>query len=202
MIKVALTGGIGSGKSFVAGIFEALAIPVFYADEQAKRLMNLDESIRQQLLDWFGHTVFLASGAINTVALANHIFQDDVARKKVNDLIHRAVYQSFNLWTAQQESAYVLMEAAIIFESGGYKNFDKSILVTAPKALKIERLLKRSFSSIEEIEDRMKAQWSDEEKLKLADYVIVNDDSTSLELSVKRIHEELILQSVSSKKIN
>lgn len=200
MIKVALTGGIGSGKSFIARLFEQRGIPVFYADDQAKQLMNTELSIQEQLKSWFGKDIYMESGQLDTRALATGIFKNDEARKLVNELVHHAVYKAFNAWVAAQTAPFALMEAAIIFESGGYKNFDKSILVVAPKALKIKRLLDRGFQSEQEIGDRMNAQWLDEDKIKLADYVIFNDEKESLDFQIARIFDELIAFSLSAGK--
>jgi dephospho-CoA kinase len=191
MITVGLTGGLGSGKTTVAKVFQTLGIPVFYADDEAKELTNASPEIRQGLLSTFGPELY-ASGSLNKVLLASIIFNNPDALARVNRLIHPAVQQAFAAWAARQHSVYVVQEAAILFETGGYKNFDKMVLVTAPQELRITRVIQRSGWSREEALQRMANQWDENQKIPLADFVILNDGSQPLLPQILAIHENLI----------
>lgn len=191
MMKVGLTGGLGSGKTTVAKVFETLGIPVFYADDEAKSIANTSEKVKQQLVDQFG-TALYTGGELNRTMLAQLIFNDAEAIKKVNAIIHPAVAQSFENWVARQKSPYVLQEAAILFETGGHARFNKMIMVSAPEALRIERVMQRSGWTREEVLQRMSNQWGESQKLALADFVILNDGSKPLLPQILVIHENLI----------
>lgn len=182
---VGLTGGIGSGKTTVARFFEELGIPVYIADEAGKRLLATSEEIKKEVTAIFGEQAYDASGP-NRAYIASRVFNDSEKLEALNALIHPAVARDFETWIAGQNSPYVIYEAAILFETGGYKKCDYNILVTAPKEERVKRLQKRDNSKIEEIEARMANQWSDKEKLKLADFVIEN---TSLSLTKSKVAE-------------
>jgi len=143
MICVAITGGIGSGKSVVCKIFEKLSIPVFNADFEAKKLMNSSTEIRNKLIDLFGSDIYQSNGDIHRKKMADLIFNNNFALQKVNEIVHPEVRKRFGEWAKEQNSPYVIQEAAIIFESGQFHSFDKIITVTAPSELKIERVMKR-----------------------------------------------------------
>ncbi|MGY5847998.1 dephospho-CoA kinase [Salegentibacter sp. HM20] len=185
MKVVGLTGGIGSGKTTVAGFFKELGIPVYIADEAGKRLLATSKAIRQEVIDIFGEQAYNGI-APNRAYIASRVFKDAEQLAALNAVIHPAVARDFETWIAAQNSPYVIYEAAILFETGGYKKCDYNILVTAPKKERVKRLQKRDKSKIEEIEARMANQWSDKEKLKLADFVIEN---TSLSLTKSKVAE-------------
>ena len=191
MIKVGLTGGIGSGKSTVAAIFEKLNIPVFYADNEAKWILNHDLAVKEQLVALFGSDIY-DNESLNRKKLADIIFNNEDAIRDVNAVVHPAVADRFKSWSLVQDAPYVLQEAAISFETGGYKRMDKNILVTAPKQLRIERIMNRDNASQEEVESRMANQWDENEKKPLADFVILNDGSEMLLPQIRQIHENLL----------
>jgi dephospho-CoA kinase len=191
MMKVGLTGGLGSGKTTVAKIFEILRIPVFYADDEAKNITNTSAAVKAQLISAFGRELYKA-GELDRALLASLIFNDAEAIKTVNGIIHPAVADAFAIWVQQQKSPYVLQEAAILFETGGYKRFDKMILVSAPVELRLTRVIKRSGWTNEEARQRLANQWDESQKIALADFVILNDGSKPLLPQILAIHENLI----------
>jgi len=182
---IGLTGGIGSGKTTVAKMFEELGISVYIADIEARKLSNRSKVIRRKLTELLGPQAYIDT-QLNREFVAQMIFNDADLLKKVNAIIHPKVASHFKRWVKKQQGPYVIKEAAILFENGGYKQCDKTILVVAPKAVRIERLLARDNSNKAEIEARMKNQWSDSEKKKLADIIIEN---THLETTRKRVLE-------------
>lgn len=191
MLDIGLTGGIGSGKTTVARIFEEFGVPCYYADTRAKEIMNEDEELRSALISEFGPDVY-ADGVLNRGFLAQIIFEDSSARDEVNALVHPAVGRDYEEWKAAQKAPYVLKEAAILFETGGYKMSDAVILVTAPEEVRIDRVMKRDSTSREKVKARMDAQWSDAKKEQLADFIIFNDGKQLLIPQVKQIHETIL----------
>ena len=179
MIKIGITGGIGSGKSVVASLFQLLGVPVYIADEESKRLTNRSATIRQQLIALYGEAIYTAEG-LNKPLLASKIFQDPEQLRIVNGIIHPEVKRHFEAWTAQQTTPLCAIESAILFESGFDKVVDTSLMVYAPKALRIERATARDAASREAIQRRIGSQMADEEKRKLADHLIYNDDQQPL----------------------
>jgi len=191
---VGLTGGIGSGKTTVANMFRHLGAPIYIADEEAKKLMATSKIIKRKLIELFGDDAYI-NGELNKTYIAKTIFNDKTFLEKMNAIIHPRVGIHFKKWAAKQNAPYVIKEAAVIFENGTYKQFDCLITITAPKDLKIQRLLKRDNSTIEKIEAIMKNQWSDEEKIKLSDFVIVNSEFEKTVQQVAKIHK-LILKNI------
>jgi len=192
MIKVGLTGNIGSGKTMVSVIFNKLGVPVFHADLEAKKLFNR-EGIRNQIRDIFGDQVFESSGEINRKALAEIVFDHKAQLAQLNGIIHPAVRTEYEEWCGLHAgSVYAVYEAAILFESGHYKTMDKVICVTAPEELRIQRVMERDQVTREEVERRIANQWPEEKKTAMADFVIVNDGSESLIEQVRKAHKELI----------
>lgn len=185
MIVVGLTGGIGSGKTTVAKQFLRLGIPVYIADDEAKKLMNCSKVIKRKLIKLFGDEAYL-DNQLNKPFIANIIFNDKTYLQQMNNIVHPRVAAHFKKWVAKQNSSYVIKEVAILFENGGYKQCDYVITVTAPKEIRMERLLKRDNTTYEKVEAIMKNQWSDEEKIKLSDYVITN---TQLEKTINQVSE-------------
>ena len=188
---IGLTGGIGSGKSKVALRFLALGIPCYIADDRAKDLMNASAHLKEAVCKVFGSESYL-DGVLNRPYIANLVFKDASALAQLNALVHPAVAQDFIEWVAVQEAPYVIKEAAILFENGGSKLCDSVILITAPEALRLKRLLERDNSTVEAIQDRMSKQWSDDRKIPLADYHIENMEWDDTVLKIDSIHQELI----------
>lgn len=191
MRVIGLTGGIGSGKTTVAKIFGELQVPVYIADESAKRLMNDSEKVKKAVIALLGQEAY-ESGRLNRKYIASVVFNSEEKLRDLNAIIHPAVARDFKEWLQKQSAAYVLYEAAILMESERHSSFDKIILVTAPYELRIKRLKERDQSSREEIEARMKHQWSDDKKRTYADYEIVNTDLASTREQVKIIHEIML----------
>lgn len=192
MLLVGITGGIGSGKSIVCRVLSELGYPVFYSDKVAKELLFNDKSVHQQLLESIGEHVFDTSGIPDRQKLSDLIFSNDEIRKKVNSIIHPLVRSSFEKFAAESRSEFVFNEAAILFETGSYKNFDVNVLVTAPLELRIQRVLQRDKTDRESIMDRIRAQWSDEVKRDLADYILVNDEKSPLLDQIENLLADLI----------
>lgn len=191
MKVVGLTGGIGSGKTTVAGFFKELNIPVYIADEAGKRLMNTSSEIRREIIVLFGEDAY-QDNLPDRKFIASKVFNDKELLSKLNEIIHPAVEKDFNNWLKDQFSEYVIYEAAILFETGGYKKCDWTILVTASENLRIERLQKRDDSSVEEIKERMNNQWDDGKKSKMADFLINNEELTETKLQVEDIHQQIL----------
>lgn len=178
--KVGITGGIGSGKSYVCQILEKLNYPVYYSDAASKILTDTHPIIQQGLLDLIGEEVYV-DGKLNKPFLASKIFQDDELRMKVNALIHPIVRQDFSDFASSHSPGIVFNEAAILFETGAFKTLDFNVLVTADLEIRIERTMLRDGLSREEVLQRIAKQWEDEKKMELADFVIYNDGRPLLE---------------------
>jgi len=191
MLKVGITGGIGSGKTTVCKMFETLGIPVYYADTQAKLLMNTDPELKASLQGYFGSEIYV-DGILVRHQLAEIIFNDPSALEKVNSWVHPAVARDFERWCKMHPSPYVLEEAAIIFESNITQRFEKVILVTAPDDIRIERVCARDQVAPEIVRKRMDNQWPEEKKIALADYVIYNDNVQLIAPQVMSIHKNLL----------
>lgn len=177
MIKVGVTGGIGSGKSTVCKVFAALGIPVFEADPVAKELMNTNPELAEQLISLFGPSVYLPDHTIDRKYLARIVFNDSSLLEKLNKVVHPVVRDAFNNWCEKQKAPYIIHEAAILFESGFYKMMDKTIAVVADESERISRVTKRDELTSEQVHDRIRNQLSDEQRMKLADFVIRNNDN-------------------------
>jgi dephospho-CoA kinase len=191
MLKVGITGGIGSGKTTVCKVFETLGIPVYNADTQAKLLMNTDTELKATLQAYFGNEIYHV-GVLVRHKLAEIIFNDPAALEKANSWVHPAVARDFERWCSLQTSPYVLEEAAIIFESNISHRFEKIILVTAPDDLRIERVCARDHVAPEIVRKRMDNQWPEEKKIILADYIIHNDNIHLITPQVMEIHKNLL----------
>jgi dephospho-CoA kinase len=188
---VGITGGIGSGKSTVCRIFSALGIPVFNADEEAKTLYA-DRNVREQVTALLGPGAY-KDGRLDRAAVAKKVFSDKQLLSRLNAIIHPAVQHRFAEWCKGfSASPYVLKEAAILFESGTDKDTDAVITVVAPKAVKVARVMQRDQVSSEEVEKRMKSQWSDEEKTGRSAFVIHNDEQQLLIPQVLKVHQALL----------
>lgn len=190
-LTIGITGGIGSGKSTVCRIFKILGIPVFEADLVAKTLINSNAGIKNGMVAIFGKDIYGADNRINRKLLANLIFTDDLLLEKVNQLVHPAVRNEFLNWSKIQDSEYIIHEAAILFESGFYKMMDYNILVSAPEELRIDRVSKRENITPEMVRKRMAKQWSDEEKRKLTNLELVNDNKKLIITQILEIDKKL-----------
>lgn len=197
MKTIGLTGGIGSGKSTVLAIFKALSIPVYKADERSKLLLNNNDLLKSKLEHEFGE--IYKDGKIDKVLFASIIFSNEQKRALANSIIHPFVREDFKSWLEVQNSPYVIQEAAILFETGAYKLFDFTILITAPEELRIKRIHLRDKSETEEIKKRMESQWKDEAKIPLSDFQILNDEKHSLIKQVLAIDSALRKQIKSDK---
>lgn len=179
MKRIGLSGGIGSGKSYVAEILEKMGFPVYYSDARAKALTDTHPHIKSELIKRFGTSIY-EDGVLNRKALASLIFDSDADRLFVNNLIHPIVRADFDAWCAQQHSSLVFNEAAILFETGAYQQFDATVLVIAPLETRIERIMQRDRCTHEQAEARIQSQWSDEQKMPLATCIVMNDGTIPL----------------------
>lgn len=192
MIRVALTGNIGSGKSTVSLIFSALEVPIFIADLEAKKLYA-DQEVKNEVRKKIGDSVFNTSNEVDFKALADVIFNDNAALIEINKIIHPLTLAKYKAWLANKaDSAYTIHESAILFENNLQHHFDRAINVTAPMDVRLNRVCKRDNISMDRIRERMKNQMSEEEKNKLADYIIENDGTQFLIPQVINIHNQLI----------
>jgi dephospho-CoA kinase len=189
MLTIGITGGIGSGKSFICKKFESLGVPVYYADERAKYLMQHDENLKEKLMAAFGNEIY-TDGQLNKKVLSEKVFNNPEALQKLNSLVHPAVYRDTENWMKlHSNKPYVIKEAALFFETGSYKMLDKTILVSAPEEIRIARVMERDKVSKTDVEARMKNQMSDEDKMTLADYIINNDGKRELDRLVSRFND-------------
>ena len=195
MLKIGITGGIGTGKSTICDIFALLGIPVYNADKAAKRLMATNEGLKKQLIATFGTAAFTNTGDLDTTYIANKVFTDEKALKHLNALVHPAVLADFDQWCSQQQAPYVLKEAALLIESGSYKQCDFTILVESPLALRIQRLLSRDNSSEAQIRARIANQLPEEEKAKVANYLLLNDEKHLLIPQILALHTQFLIAS-------
>lgn len=191
MMWVGLTGGIGSGKTTVATIFKQLGVAVYPADERTKELYAESPELREGVIQLLGEESYQGN-QLQREVVANKVFGRPELLAQLNALVHPVVGADFEQWAARQAGPYLVEEAAILFETGIYKRMARNILVTAPRELRIQRVVQRSGLSEAEVAQRMDRQWPDEQKIPLADYVIYNNGETSLIHQVLKIHEDLI----------
>lgn len=188
---IGLTGGIGSGKTTVSGMFAELGVPVYNSDLEAKRLMQTSTSLRKKISALLGDEAYKGK-SLQRPYIAGKVFKDADLLKKLNAIVHPAVKKHFRKWVARQDFPYVIQEAAILFENGSYTAFDSMILVTAPEEIRIGRIQERDGSTRESILERIGHQWKDDRKAALADYVIENTDLALTRNQVAVIHAELL----------
>ena len=191
MLKVGITGGIGSGKSTVCRVFSVLGIPVFESDKIARELMNTDTEIKQQLVDLFGTAVYLPDHTINRKYLAGIVFNNPSLLAQLNTIVHPVVRKTFFDWCEKQQTPYIIHEAAILFESGFYKMMDKTITVITSEHERIQRVMKRDGITLEMVNERIKNQWNDQQRMELADFVIGNNDDELVIPQVIEIDKKL-----------
>ena len=191
MLKIGITGGIGSGKTTVAKVFEVLGIPVYYADEAAKEIMHKNEPLKQQLIFYFGKDTYV-DGKLNRKHLSSIVFADKEKLELLNSLVHPVTIADAEQWFKQQQSPYVLKEAALLFESGAAEGLDYVIGVTAPSAIRIKRVMDRDGVTADEVKKRMLNQIDETIKICLCDFIIHNDEQQMILPQVLQLHEELL----------
>ena len=194
MMVVGLTGGIGSGKSTIAKAFAALGIAVFNSDEQAKALIATDAQVKKRIIAAFGEEAY-HNGEYNRAYIAQIVFNNSEKLAILNGIVHPALAEYFKQWAKAQTSPYVLKEAAILFESGSYKDCDYIITVTAPEEVRIARVMARDHCTEAQVRARMAQQWSDAQRIALSNAVIENIDLEKAKKEVRRINNELRMTS-------
>jgi dephospho-CoA kinase len=193
MLKIGITGNIGSGKTTVSKMFELLGIPVFYADDAAKSIMVNDTLLIKQIKQEFGDEAYFSDGTLNRKYIAGIVFNNETQLAKLNSLTHPAVFRAFDNWVAQvKNTPYIIKEAALLFESTSYKMCDKSTMVAAPLETRIQRVMQRDGISRDEVEKRDSRQFTEEKKIALADYVIRNDETELVIPQVLKLNKEFL----------
>jgi dephospho-CoA kinase len=192
MIKVGVTGGIGSGKSTVCKVFELLGVPVYYADAESQILLQTNQEIQLAIIKLFGNDILSLEGVIDRKKIADVVFNDSQKLKNLNAIMHPAVFNHFENWVKKQVSPYVIKEAAILFESGADKQLNKIITVTCPMNIRIDRVVKRDRITYQSVEQRILNQWSDEEKIKHSQFVINNDEHNLIIPQILSINHQLL----------
>ena len=196
MRVIGLTGGIGSGKSYIASIFETLGVPVYNADIQAKKLIQTHPDAITAIKDAFGSSSYLSDGTLNKKWIASLVFKNKEKLKVLNTIVHPLVQSDFESWCDKwrqtKTQKYVLKEAAILFETGSYKKIDATILVTSSKKIRIQRVISRDTCTVAQVEQRMNNQWDDAKKIPLADYILDNSENSSIKDEVRKLHQQLM----------
>ena len=190
MKKIGITGNIGSGKSFVCKMFENLGIPVFYSDDETKKLY-LIPSVKELIVNRFGHEVYFDDGTLNKKLLSYHLFKNEEAMRFIESALYPALNHRFDEWCEQQTTPYVLYESAILFEKNYEKFFDKIIFVSASEDIRLQRVMKRDDCTEENVRSRMRLQMSEETKISRADFVIYNDGVRAVEPQIWEINKLL-----------
>ena len=190
MLKIGLTGGIGSGKSTVAKVFEVLGMPVYYADDAAKKLMNEEGSLKQQIQKIFGATAY-RNGQLDRKYVADIVFKKPDKLQLLNALVHPATINDAQKWMQRQRTSYAIKEAALIFESGAQQQLDYVIGVYAPTPLRIQRTMQRDGITEEEVIARINKQMDENSKMQLCDFVIINDEEQLLIPQVVEVHKKI-----------
>ena len=191
MLRIGITGGIGSGKSTIAKVFETLGVPVYYADEAAKWLMENNDALKESIQQHFGEKVYV-DGKLNRALLASLVFSQPEQLAALNHLVHPATMADAARWMQQQTAPYVLKEAALLFESGSSADLDYVIGVTAPEALRIKRAMQRDGVTRDEVLKRMRNQIEEHIKMRLCDFVIQNDEQSLVVPKVIALHEQIL----------
>lgn len=192
---IGITGGIGSGKTTVCKIFETLGIPVYYADLMAKKIMTSNRSVKKKIKDLLGVEAYHSNGQLNRQLVSSKIFSDKTLLERINQIVHPAVKDDTDRWAEQYQQSpttpYVLKEAALLVENGSYKTMDAIIVVTCPEDIRIKRVMKRDKAEREAVMRKVKSQLSEAEKVKVADFIIVNDGANPLIPQVWKIHQKI-----------
>ena len=193
MLKIGITGGIGTGKTTVCKVFELLGVPVYYADDEAKKILDSNEDVKKNIIKTFGSDVLNDSGFIDRKKLASFVFNNKEKLEKLNSFVHPSVYAHFENWLKKHSSQkYILKEAAILFQSGAYKLVDKVIAVVAPRELKINRAMQRDKITREQVMQRMSNQMKDEDIIKRSQFIIYNDEQQLLIPQIISLHNQLM----------
>lgn len=190
MYKVGLTGGIGSGKSTVCAMLRERGVAVYSSDERAKELMNSDSTIKERIIARFGAESF-EDGVLNRAYLAQRVFASEEELAALNAIVHPRVMEDFEAWAESAEGEYVVLESAILFESGFDSKVDMVVAIMAPEDLRIERAMQRDGVTKEQVVERMRRQLSDEERCSRSKYAIVNIELEELEEDVEQLHRRL-----------
>jgi dephospho-CoA kinase len=192
-LRLGITGGIGSGKTSVCRVFSILGIPVFSADPVASVIMENNDGLKEKINQLAGKDMY-AAGKLDRAELAALIFNNTEALNTINALVHPLVFDQFSQWVLQQESPYVIMEAAILFESGAWKLVDRIATVAAPVEERIQRVIQRNSLTREMVLKRIRNQMTDEEKISKSDYVIRNSENEMIIPVILKIHEDILNQ--------
>jgi dephospho-CoA kinase len=190
-MKLGVTGGIGSGKTSVCKVFTVLGVPVFSADRAAREIIDGNEDIKEAINSIAGKDLYI-NGSLDRMALATLIFNNTKLLEKVNSLVHPVVFEHFEIWLKEQSSRYVIMEAAILFESGASKLVDRIATIIAPVEERLNRVILRSRLSREQVMERMKNQMDDETRIRLSDYIISNSENDMIIPAILKIHEDIL----------
>lgn len=188
---VGLTGGIGSGKSTVAQMFRELKVPVYDSDEEAKRLMNSSEEVKDAIIALLGQNAY-RDDVLNRPFIAEKVFKDPELLQQLNAIVHPAVREHFLEWAQKKSVPYVIQETALIFENGAQDKYDFTILITAPKEMRLQRVMDRDGVGEQQVVQRMENQAEDNKKISLADFCIENIDLETTKQKVKDLHTKLI----------
>jgi len=191
MIKVGLTGGIGSGKTTIANYFIDLGVPVYFADDEAKKLMNSSKRIKKKLIAEFGDETY-QDGELNRPYLSSIVFNDKKKLSTINAIVHPEIAKHFSKWLKKQKTHYIIQENAILFENSAASKFDFIITVTSPIDSRINRVLKRDSTTKDAILERMNNQWDDTKKIELSDFVIRNINLKDTKKQVVKLHKKLL----------
>jgi dephospho-CoA kinase len=191
MIKVGITGGIGSGKTTVCKLFAAKGIAIYYADDRAKKIMTANRFVKSEIIKLFGQEAYYKNGRLNRKYLSSKIFNDKTLLEKMNAVVHPVVKNDGIEWFRNQSGPFAIKEAALLIEAGSYKDLDKIIIVTCPEDIRIQRVMQRDKSKKEDVKKRIKNQMPESEKVKFAHYIIINDGVVDLKSQVDKIYNEL-----------
>jgi dephospho-CoA kinase len=193
MLSIGISGGMGSGKTLVCTIFKILGISVYNSDLEAKRIMETNEQVKKEIINLLGEESYLNNLTLNRKFIAEKIFNHTELLSGINQIVHPAVREDAEIWSKKipQDNKYFLRESAILFETRIYKQLDYNILVIAPKEIRIQRIANRDKLSEVDIVIRMNQQWSDEQKIPLSNFVVINDGKTFLIPQVLKIHQSL-----------
>ena len=188
MIKIGITGGIGSGKSTICRVFSVLGVAVYDSDSRARKLMHSNTEVVAAIRELFGDNAYI-HGSLNRPYIAELVFHQPDMREKLNHIVHPAVAMDFDTWAERQKGHYVIEEAAILFESGAYRNMDAVVTVSTPEEQRVRRTCLRDGTDEQSVRQRIAAQLSEEERVARADYVIVSDDQTPVIAQILKLHE-------------
>lgn len=190
-MKLGVTGGIGSGKTSVCRVFNILGVPVFSADEEAKTVMETDESVRSKVNVIAGREMY-SGGSLDRAELARLIFNDEKLLQKINNAVHPVIFENFTRWVKLQSADYVILEAAILFESRATSLVDRIVTVITPLEERIERIIRRNNLTRQQVLERVRNQFEDEVKIKGSDYVIDNSENEMIIPVIIKIHNEML----------